>query len=185
MPAKSHVGGSAEKMRVLPLFLSRWSSIHFFSSLLRHQTVKLPSCLASGAPASTSRELHSPVESNTKEKDPSERRPTNNSEDPQGKKAGPWRPLKRLSREEMNHMRSLKELQPEEWTNGKLARVFGVSGSAVKRILRSRFEPSSEVEARQERRVEEVKKIRKERLSAGVHTTPARLGHQSQSQSEH
>ena len=179
MPAKLHVGGSAEKMRVLPLFLSRWSSLrYFFSSLLRHQTVKLHSCLASGAPASTSREL---VESNTKEKDCSERRPTNNSEAPQGKKEGPWRPLKRLSREEMNHMRSLKELQPEEWTNGKLARVFGVSGSAVKRILRSRFEPSSEVEARQERRAEELKRIRKERLSAGVHTT-TRLG---QSQPEH
>ncbi|CAI8034820.1 hypothetical protein GBAR_LOCUS19569 [Geodia barretti] len=49
------------------------------------------------------------------------------------------------------------------------------------RILRSRFEPSSEVEARQERRAEELKRIRKERLSAGVHTTP-RLG---QSQPEH
>lgn len=83
----------------------------------------------------------------------------------------------------MNHMRSLKELQPEEWTNGRLARVFGVSSSAVKRILRSRFEPSWEVEERQERKVEEQRKRRKEKLLTGVRTP--RPVHHSESQSKH
>ena len=77
-------------------------------------------------------------------------------------KLGPWRPSKRLSRYEMDHLRSLRELQPVEWTLGKLSRKFGVSMSAVKRILRSKFEPSEEVEERQEERVQQQRRERRE-----------------------
>ena len=90
---------------------------------------------------------------------------------PSRQKLGPWRPLKRLTRYEMNHMRSLKEVQPEEWTVGKLARKFGVSSGAVKRILRSKFDPSEEVKERQEKRVQELRVRRKEILLRNIHNT--------------
>lgn len=86
------------------------------------------------------------------------------SEPPTKKKLGPWRPLKRLSRCEMDHMRYLRELQPDEWTHDKLSKMFGVSSSAVKRILRSKFDPSSEVEERQDKKAEQQKLKRKEQL---------------------
>ena len=78
-------------------------------------------------------------------------------------KLGPWRPLKRLTHYEMNHMRSLRELQPEEWTNDKLARKFGVSASAVKRILKSKFDPRAEIEERQDKKALEQRQKRRER----------------------
>ena len=81
-----------------------------------------------------------------------------------GKKLGPWRPLKKLTREEMDQMKGLKQLQPDEWTNSKLAKRFGVSSSAVKRILRSKFDPEPQVEERQERRVLQLREERRERL---------------------
>lgn len=82
---------------------------------------------------------------------------------PQKMKLGPWRPLKRLTRSEMSHMRSLRALQPDEWTTAKLSKTFGVSDSAVRRILRSKFAPSEEVEERQERKVREQRMRRRER----------------------
>ena len=77
---------------------------------------------------------------------------------------GPWRPLKRLTRSEMSHMRSLRELQPEEWTAAKLSKTFGVSVSAVRRILRSKFDPSEEVGERQEKRAQEQRLKRRGKL---------------------
>lgn len=86
-------------------------------------------------------------------------------------KLGPWRPLKRLSRWEMNHMRYLRETQPDEWTHDKLTKMFGVSSSAVKRILRSKFDPSAEVEERQEKKAQQQRLKRKEKLLERIHTS--------------
>ena len=78
--------------------------------------------------------------------------------------AGPWRPLKRLTRYEMEHMRSLRTMQPEEWTYDKLSKAFGVSFSAVKWILRSKFDPSPEVRERQDKQVQQLRLKRKRRI---------------------
>ena len=96
-------------------------------------------------------------------------------------KLGPWRPSKRLSRYEMDHLRSLRELQPVEWTLGKLSRKFGVSMSAVKRILRSKFEPSVEVEERQEERVQQQ---RRERREQSLMRTCQRISDEQQQQQQ-
>ena len=81
---------------------------------------------------------------------------------------GPWRPLKRLTRYEMEHMRSLRAMQPEEWTYDKLSKAFGVSFSAVKRILRSKFDPSPEVREMQDKQVQEMRSKRKRRILNNV-----------------
>ena len=100
----------------------------------------------------------------TSEKQPLDDVHGHKSGPPTKRKLGPWRPLKRLSRCEMDHMRYLRELQPDEWTHDKLSKMFGVSSSAVKRILRSKFDPSSEVEERQDKKTEEQRLKRKEQL---------------------
>ena len=80
----------------------------------------------------------------------------------------PWRPRKRLSRHEMNHLRTLKELNSTEWTPEKLSKTFGISKSAVKRILHSKFVPSAEVEERQEKKVKELKHQRREKFLSTI-----------------
>ena len=72
-----------------------------------------------------------------------------------GKERGPWRAKKRLTWYQIEHLRTLRQLQPEEWTLGKLSRKFGISLGAVKRILRSKFEPSTDVRERQDRRAQQ------------------------------
>lgn len=61
-----------------------------------------------------------------------------------------WKPMKRLSRDQMDHLKTLHSGQPETWTVTKLAEGFGISTSAVTRILRSTFEPSEETRLRQD-----------------------------------
>ena len=61
-----------------------------------------------------------------------------------------WRPKKRLTREQMSHLRTLRQEQPDLWTSAKLAESFGISFSSVVRILRSKFEPSPSVIQRQD-----------------------------------
>ena len=77
---------------------------------------------------------------------------------------------KRLTWYQMDHMKTLRQVQPEEWSIGKLSRSFGVSPTAVKRILNSKFEPSLEVKERQDRKALEQKleKRRRNRLSHGT-----------------
>ena len=55
----------------------------------------------------------------------------------------------------MEHLRTLKSTQPEEWTNTKISKFFGISISAVVRILRSKFEPPQEVKDRQDQKAKE------------------------------
>lgn len=61
-----------------------------------------------------------------------------------------WQPLKRLSWHQIDHLRTLRHTQPEEWTKSKLARSFGISIPAVNRILKSKFVPSEQVKERQD-----------------------------------
>ena len=63
-----------------------------------------------------------------------------------------WRPKKRLTRYEMDHLRTLKQQDPEIWTVSKLSQSFGISVSSVVRILKSKFEPLPEVQERQDAR---------------------------------
>ena len=164
----------------LQLFFSRWLSLH---SVPRHHFIKsyesrstasndrsaFYCALSAPTDGLNPRELHSPAEDAARKSDDSEKGHSGGgSGGEKGKKLGPWRPLKRLTRQEMSHMRSVREMQPEEWTHGRLARVFGVSSSAVRRILRSKFEPNSEVEERQERGKEAQRLKRRERLFANI-----------------
>lgn len=61
-----------------------------------------------------------------------------------------WRPRKRLTWYQIDHLKELRNEQPEKWTPVTLANAFGVSVSSVNRILRSKFEPSPEVKERQD-----------------------------------
>lgn len=49
-----------------------------------------------------------------------------------------WRPTKRLLWHQIEHLRSLRQQDPKEWTHPKLAKQFGISVSAVTRILKSK-----------------------------------------------
>ena len=66
-----------------------------------------------------------------------------------------WRPTRRLTWHQIEHLRTLKQTQPDEWSNTKLARFFGISISALVRILRSKFDPPSEVKERQDNTAKE------------------------------
>ena len=66
-----------------------------------------------------------------------------------------WRPDKRLTWYQIDHLKTLKKLQPEEWSNHKLSRQFGISIPAVVRILQSKFDPPTEVKERQDRKSRE------------------------------
>uniref|UniRef100_A0A1X7VVE1 Uncharacterized protein n=1 Tax=Amphimedon queenslandica TaxID=400682 RepID=A0A1X7VVE1_AMPQE len=76
----------------------------------------------------------------------------------------PWTPMKRLSRSQMDHLRMLYRDYPQEWTVDKLQVRFGISFSAVKRILRSKFEPSEEVKQRQDQKVMKQREKRREQF---------------------
>jgi len=71
-----------------------------------------------------------------------------------------WQPQKKLTRYQMDYLRSLRTDFPSEWTITKLSTSFGISHSAVKRILKSKFEPSQEVQERQDKRAQEIKEKR-------------------------
>ncbi|KZT25712.1 hypothetical protein NEOLEDRAFT_1042572, partial [Neolentinus lepideus HHB14362 ss-1] len=62
-----------------------------------------------------------------------------------------WAPPRKLSREAMEALRQLHRLDPEICTVPMLAERFKISPEAVRRILRSKWEPS------RERRIELVR----------------------------
>ena len=94
---------------------------------------------------------------------------------------GPWKAKKRLTWHQIEHLKTLRQLQPEEWTVGKLSRAFGISSSAVNRILRSKFEPSSEVKKRQDRRAEQQKLERRRRGRRNYFESQSQEWHHSNS----
>ena len=81
-----------------------------------------------------------------------------------------WKPKKRLTRYEMDHLRTLKQEDPDTWTLGKLSEAFGISVPSVVRILRSKFEPSPEVKQRQDVRVSKEREERRQKLTKNLRT---------------
>lgn len=59
-----------------------------------------------------------------------------------------WSPPRKLSREAMDGLRSLHAHDPETFTTPILAEKFRISPEAVRRILKSKWEPSSEQRAK-------------------------------------
>ena len=78
---------------------------------------------------------------------------------------GKWRPKKRLTRYQMTHLKTLKEMQPDEWTNVKLANYFGICVSSVVRILKSKYEPPPEVQERQDARALQQRDERRKKFN--------------------
>lgn len=62
----------------------------------------------------------------------------------------PWQPKKRLSRDAIEHLRALHGSAPAQFGHKVLSDMFGISQEAVRRILRSRFDPSDAGEAEAE-----------------------------------
>lgn len=74
-----------------------------------------------------------------------------------------WNPTRKLSREAMEALRSLHALDKEMFTTPVLANKFKISPEAVRRILRSKWEPSKEKRAKlagRERRDREERILR-------------------------
>lgn len=76
----------------------------------------------------------------------------------------PWNPVKRLTRYQMDHLRSLYNQFPELWTKKKLAEQFGISVDATRKILHSKWVPSPEVAEKQDREAKEKKLQRRAQL---------------------
>ncbi|PPR04861.1 hypothetical protein CVT26_012693 [Gymnopilus dilepis] len=55
-----------------------------------------------------------------------------------------WSPPRKLSREAMDALRQLNRIDPETFTTPVLADKFRISPEAVRRILRSKWEPTAE-----------------------------------------
>lgn len=55
-------------------------------------------------------------------------------------------------------------MQPEEWTNQKLATKFGISLQSVIRILKSKFDASPEIRARQDTKALQQRDKRREKM---------------------
>lgn len=65
----------------------------------------------------------------------------------------------------MEHLKTLHKEFPDQWNTTKLQNYFGISHSAVKRILRSKFEPSQEVIARQDNKATRQRLEMRKRLT--------------------
>jgi hypothetical protein len=78
---------------------------------------------------------------------------------------GGWNPSKKLSREAMDGIRSIKDSNPE-LSSGDIASYFKISPEAVRRILRSKWRPSPSEQAniseRWERRGQRLKEQKQE-----------------------
>ncbi|KAH9833321.1 uncharacterized protein C8Q71DRAFT_197758 [Rhodofomes roseus] len=59
-----------------------------------------------------------------------------------------WAPPRKLSREAMDALRALHATNPETFTTPMLASQFRISPEAVRRVLKSKWEPSPELRAR-------------------------------------
>lgn len=71
-----------------------------------------------------------------------------------------WHPRKKLPPDSLDTIRHLHATKPDVWTTPVLADQFKVSPEAIRRILKSRWQPTEEErERREERWVERYKKI--------------------------
>lgn len=67
---------------------------------------------------------------------------------------GPWNPRKRLSPDALDGIRHLHKTQPDKFTTPVLAEYFKVSPEAIRRILKSKWQPSDKEEEERARRWE-------------------------------
>jgi hypothetical protein len=95
---------------------------------------------------------------------------------------GPWDPKKRLNRQAMESLRMMHQVDPEKNNISTLSRSFGISADAVVRILHSKFIPSQDTDARQERNKHEAA-ISARRLRSKL--TDGRLDDGAQSRTYH
>lgn len=97
-----------------------------------------------------------------------------------------WNPPKKLSPDNMDMIRHLNSTKPEEWTTPALSEAFKVSPEAIRRILRSKWQPTEDGrkkrQERWERRHERIWAqmaelgLRKPMLSANKYGDLAALG---------
>ncbi|PPQ75595.1 hypothetical protein CVT24_010901 [Panaeolus cyanescens] len=81
-----------------------------------------------------------------------------------------WAPPRKLSREAMDAVRQLNSMDPEKFSTPMLADKFKISPEAVRRILKSKWEPSAErrtamaVKERKQRQLVTLERKKKEEL---------------------
>eukprot|EP01132_Coremiostelium_polycephalum_P001513 gene1513-1905_t len=75
---------------------------------------------------------------------------------------GKWEPKKKISREEMDELRTLHKEDPEHYDVKFLSNHYQLSIEAIKRILKSKWKPSAQkLEHLHKRKIDEQKKIYK------------------------
>ncbi|KAJ2079653.1 Required for respiratory growth protein 9 mitochondrial [Coemansia sp. RSA 988] len=73
-----------------------------------------------------------------------------------------WSPEKKIATSSMEKIRLLNAEFPEEWTMQRLSEQFKISQESVRRILKSKFQPSeAEIEEREDRRRQQMAKFKK------------------------
>ena len=75
-----------------------------------------------------------------------------------------WKPPHKVSREAMEGMRALHAHDPERFTTPVLADKFKTSPEAVRRILKSRWKPTREREAKM---IEKERRVRQDAIMHG------------------
>ncbi|CCL99605.1 uncharacterized protein FIBRA_01623 [Fibroporia radiculosa] len=98
-----------------------------------------------------------------------------------------WAPTRKLSRQAMDGLRSMHAMHPEIFTTPVLAEKFKISAEAVRRILKSKWEPTREERARfaererrnrqkwiEEKRMEERQKYMAQVQESGPLRKPSR-----------
>lgn len=83
-----------------------------------------------------------------------------------------WNPPKKLSREAMDGLRTLHNHDPETFTTTALATRFKISPEAVRRILKSRWQPDGSRLAKIAEKEAQARKAMIERRKTGVGKTP-------------
>ena len=79
-----------------------------------------------------------------------------------------WSPKKKLTRYQMDYLRTLRSESPELWTLKRLSKYFGISYVSVVKILKSKFQPSEEVVDRQDARAIKLREQRKQILKEKI-----------------
>ena len=94
-------------------------------------------------------------------KDNASRQVTPAATTPPAEERGAWRPFKIISREAQDGIRILHSSDPEKWTRLMLAQTFKISPESVRRILRSKWQPTGKTIGRQNRRAMEREQERR------------------------
>ena len=85
-----------------------------------------------------------------------------------GQQATRWTPKKKLTRYQMDYLRTLRSESPELWTLRRLSKYFGISYVSVVKILKSKFQPNEEVVERQDARAIKLREQRKQILKEKI-----------------